>query len=295
MRGSETFEGRRALVTGASSGVGRELVRALAERGAILALAARRADRLEELATETEAAGGVRPTVLPTDLSQRGAAAALAGRAVEALGGVDLLVNDAGGGFQGLTWVAGDRDEPRELLELNCWSPLALIEALVPPMRERGSGTVVNVTSMAQISPFPALGHYCASKAALAVATETLRMELRGSGVAVIEVPLGVIDTAGSYENRTLTGAERWLDGGPKGTAAGAARAIVTGIERGRPRVVYPRWVGVGYAVPALARHFARRHARHADLEDRGLHRTGSAGDERQRAAREEWERRQAA
>jgi short-subunit dehydrogenase len=289
----ETFEDRRVLLTGASSGIGRELARELAARGAVLALASRREERLAELATEIESRGAVRPAVLPTDLARRGAAAELAERALDALGRVDVLVNDAAGGIQGLLWVAGDRDEARALMELNYWSPLALIAGLVPTMRERGWGAVVNVTSMSKVSPFPALGHYCASKAAVGVATEALRMELRGSGVRVTEVPLGVVDTAGSYENRTLTGAERWLDGGPKGTARSAARAIVAGVERGRPRVIHPRWVGIGHAVPALARHFAARHARHADLDDRAVHVAGSAGDERQRAAREEWERRQ--
>jgi short-subunit dehydrogenase len=290
-----TFEGRRVLLTGASSGIGRELAQELAARGAVLALAARREERLAELAAEVEAGGAPRPAVLPVDLARRGAAAELAERALGALGRVDVLVNDAAGGIQGLVWVVGERDEARALMELNYWSPLALIAALVPAMRERGSGAVVNVTSMSKVSPFPALGHYCASKAALGIATEALRMELRGSGVLVSEVPLGVIDTAGSYENRTLTGAERWLDGGPKGSARGAALAIVAGIERGRGRVIHPRWVGIGHALPALARRFAARHARHADLDDRRIHVGGSAGDERQRAAREEWERDRAA
>jgi hypothetical protein len=119
-------------------------------------------------------------------------------------------------------------------------------------------------------------------------------MELRGSGVRVVEVPLGVVDSPGSYENRTLAGAERWLDGGPKGDVEGAARAIATGIERGAPRVTYPRWVRVGYALPALARHFAARHARGADLEEQPVRRGGSGGAADQRAAREHWEREQA-
>jgi uncharacterized protein len=285
----------RVLLTGASSGIGRELARQLAARGARLALAARREERLRALADELEVARAPRPIVLPADLSRRGAAEDLAARAVESLGRVDVLINDAGGGFQGLQWAGGDRDEAREVLEVNYWSPLALIRALVPAMRGRGAGAVVNVTSMVQVSPFPGLGHYCASKAALALATQTLRLELRGSGVQVMEVPLGVVDTAGSHENRTLAGAEAWLDGGPKGRPEGAARAVLSGLERGSARVIYPRWVAVGYALPGLARHFGARHARGADLDDESLHRTGSAGDERQRVARDDWERRHAA
>src|SRR5207247_7538857 len=146
-------------------------------------------------------AGAARPTILPADLARRGEAEALAARALEGLGRVDVLVNDAGAGLQALQWVAGEREEARELVEVNYWSPLALTRALVPGLRQRGRGAVVNVTSMVQVSPFPGLGHYCASKAALALATQTLRLELRGSGVRVIEAPLGVVDTPASYEN----------------------------------------------------------------------------------------------
>jgi short-subunit dehydrogenase len=282
---------RRVLLTGASSGIGSELARRLARGGARLALAARRRDRLQELAAELEADGARAPVVLPADLERPGEAEALAGRALDALGRVDVLVNNAGGALHGLQWVAGDGDEARGLYEVNYWSPLALIRRLVPAMRERGAGTVVNVTSMVQVSPFPSLGHYCSSKAALALATQTLRMELRGSGVRVIEAPLGVVDSPGSYENRTLAGAERWLDGGPKGSVAGAAKAIAGAIDSGRARVIYPRWVGLGYALPGLARHFAARHARGADLGERPVQRTGSSGGAGQRAARERWER----
>src|SRR5205807_10055121 len=97
-----------------------------------------------------------------------------------------------------------------EVFEVNVWSPLALAGALVPPMRSRGSGSVVNVTSLAYVSPFPRLGQYCASKGALAVATEALRLELRGSGVSVTEIVLGPVDPASSCENRILPGVDRW-------------------------------------------------------------------------------------
>src|SRR3989440_4453288 len=87
--GGKPMDGQRVLLTGASSGIGRELARRLAADGALLALAARRRERLEELAAEIEAAGGHRPAVLPADLSRGGEARELAGRALEALGAVD--------------------------------------------------------------------------------------------------------------------------------------------------------------------------------------------------------------
>src|SRR5206468_6432100 len=144
-----------------------------------------------------------------------------------AAGEVDVLINNAGTSMQGLSWVVGDRDEARAVLETNLWSPLALIAALAPAMVRRGAGTVVNVGSMARVSPFPHLGVYAASRAALSTITEVLDMELRPRGVRVVEVALGPVDTPASRENRALAGADRWLVGRPGlGDAGAAADAI---------------------------------------------------------------------
>src|SRR5437763_6917676 len=118
--------GKRALVTGASSGIGRGLAKALAAEGVRLAVSARRADALASLADEIEGAGGARPVVLPADLSQRGQAAALAARAAEGLGQVDILVNNAGVGIGGAQHLVGADEMARELVETNYWSALAL-------------------------------------------------------------------------------------------------------------------------------------------------------------------------
>ena len=173
------LRGQRLLVTGASSGIGYAMAIAFAKEGAVLAVSARRGDRLDQLAKRIESECGGRAIALVADLSRRGEAAELARRAVEALGGVDGLVNNAGIGLAGAQWIAADRDEAREVFETNFWSPLALIQSLVPAMRQRGEGFVVNVTSMVQIAGVPHATHYAASKAALANATETLRQELR--------------------------------------------------------------------------------------------------------------------
>jgi uncharacterized protein len=258
------MEGKTVLLTGASGAIGGEVARRLGARGARLVLSGRRAERLETLADELAAEGCERPLVAQADLSRRGDAASLASQAGE----VDVLINNAGASMQGLSWVVGDSDEARAVFETNLWSPLALVAAIAPAMVRRGEGTIVNVGSMARVSPFPHLGVYAASRAALSTVTEVLDMELRPRGVRVVEVALGPVDTPSSRENRVLAGADRWLDGRPGvGDAGAAAETIVSAAERGARGVAfYPsvlRWV---HRCPGLGRRYSRRAARHAEV-----------------------------
>src|SRR6476619_6219444 len=128
------MKGKAVLLTGASGAIGSEVARRLAARGTRLVLSARRVERLEQLADELGAEGAMRPVVASADLSRPGAAAALAAQA----GDIDVLINNAGTSIQGLSWVVGDRDEARAMLETNLWSPLGLIAALAPAMVRRG-------------------------------------------------------------------------------------------------------------------------------------------------------------
>jgi uncharacterized protein len=283
------LEGKTVLITGASGAIGAEVAKRLGAGGARLAVSARREERLAALADEMAAAGAPRPVVVPADLGRRGGAAALAERVLEALGDVDVLVNNAGASMQGLSWVGGDCDAAREVLETNLWSPLALIAGLAPPMVERGHGAIVNVGSMAQVSPFPHLGHYAASRAALALATQVLRMELAPRGVRVVEVALGPVDTPASRENRVLAGADRWLEGRPGlGSVPSAAGAIVAAAGGEAEGVVfYPRVLRWPHRLPGLGRRYARRAAEHADVRDETVRFGGSTGDPELRALRE--------
>ncbi|MQA80591.1 MAG: SDR family NAD(P)-dependent oxidoreductase [Streptosporangiales bacterium] len=195
MDGEFELKGRRVLVTGASSGIGRDLAKALAAQGMRVAVVARRADRLEQLADEVERESAERPLVLVADLSERGGAAGIAADVREAWGGVDVLVNNAGSSVGGTTWAVGDGEVARRAFEVDFWAPLALIGAFVPDLRRRGEGAVVNVTSLRQAFSWPMFGHSSAAKAALAISTETLRLELMSYGVHVVEVVPGPIDT----------------------------------------------------------------------------------------------------
>jgi hypothetical protein len=211
-----------------------------------------------------------------------------------------VLINNAGGGVGGRIAAVGDRNEAREAFEINYWSPLALIRALAPGMAQRRHGAVINVTSMAQVSTWPGFGLYAATKAALAVATETLAMELVDSGVHVMEVVPGPVDTAVQGETRLAPGIERMLNRTPLGDSAVLASMIVRALERGKTRVIYPRRARLGYLLPTLVRwdtrRLATRTAREIDPAAREalgslVVRTGSMGDEIAREARKAWER----
>lgn len=201
-----SLKDKGVLLTGASSGIGYSLALALGAAGTRQVLVARRKERLEALADRIAATGGYRPLVVAADLSVRGEAARAAKEALSALDRIDVLVNNAGGAVGGSIWAVADADEARADFEVDFWSPLALIGAVVPEMRRRGDGTVVNVTSIRQVFAWPSFGHNTAAKAALALATETLRLELMRFGVYVVEVVPGPISTPSQGPTALLPG-----------------------------------------------------------------------------------------
>lgn len=238
------LDGKRALVTGASSGIGRAIAHALAKKGVQLAIAARRTSELESLAEEIASDGEAaakRPIVLTADLSKPGEAARLAETARAALGEIELLVSNAGVNITGRQEDLGDADEARAMFETNYWSPLALTRALLPSMRAKNQGAIVNVTSLASLTPLPKDGHYASTKAALSLATEALRMELASTAIQVLNVLPGPVATA-MFEAPRVLGPEfgKMMDRSPRGTPDGLARRIVSALERRRARVVYP-------------------------------------------------------
>jgi uncharacterized protein len=236
---------RRALVTGASSGIGRALALELGARGARLAILARRERRLERLADAVETMGGSRPLIVVADLSRRGAAALAAADVEAEFGGVDVLVNNAGGAVGGSVWAVADGDAARADFEVDVWSPLALIGAFVPGMRNRGHGAVVNVTSLRQVLTWPSFGQNSGAQAALAQITETLRLELVADGVHVVEVIPGPVETAMQGPTRLLPGiTEAFHDRLGVARPEEVASATVAAIETGAERVFAPEASG---------------------------------------------------
>lgn len=185
--------GCRALVTGASSGIGAGLARALAAGGATVGLAARRLDRLDVVLEECRA-HAPRSRRWSVDLADPRAVDELATTAVEELGGIDLLVNCAGmPKRRRVTQLdAGTVDH---VMQVNFLAAARLTLALLPQMIERGEGRIVNVSSVAATLSSPGESAYGASKAALAVFSEAMAVDLWDTGIKVMVVYPGVVDT----------------------------------------------------------------------------------------------------
>ncbi len=196
-----SLEGRRALVTGASRGIGAGIAAALDEAGARVALLARDRSALERVA------GGLRhdPVVIPADLADPDGPAAAAGAALDALGGVDILVNNAGVAAR-LPTVDLDAALIDRLHAVNVRAPLLLIAALLPSMLEVGAGSIVNFSSVSGVVGTPRRAAYAATKGAVDAFTRSLAMELGPSGIRVNSVAPGVVDTDLWARNKAIPG-----------------------------------------------------------------------------------------
>ena len=232
-------------ITGASSGIGEAIAREYARRGASLTLVARRRDRLEAIAAELP----VHTRVVEQDLANVERVVGPLAEAEAELGPIDILVNNAGVQIIGATattpWERGEA-----LLRVNTLAPLRLTLHVLPGMLARGTGTIVNVASMAAIAPPPGMFFYSAAKAALAAASEGLSGELRGTGVHVVTVYPGAVRSAMDAAAREALAESRIARMmSPTGDPQVLARLVADAVESKRARVIYPR----GYA---LARHF---------------------------------------
>jgi short-subunit dehydrogenase len=227
-----------ALVTGASSGIGADLARELAARGHGVVLVARRADRLEALATELREVHGVRAEALACDLIDPEALAALPGR-IEALGlEVSILINNAGYGSAG-QFADLDVASETDMVRLNCETVVALSGAYVPKLIARaGGGAILVVASSAGMQPIPGQATYAASKAFALSFAEALHTELSDRGVAVSALCPGPVDT----EFAARAGLADAFDSVPafaRVSSADCAQAAIDGLARNR-RVVVP-------------------------------------------------------
>ncbi len=221
---------REALLTGASSGLGRAIAVELGRRGALVHLIARREDELARTREEIRTAGGD-AAVHPGDVTD-GPWLDRVVAEVSARPGLDLVVAGAGVAESG----AGEDTRigrTHTVLEVNLVAAARTLEIALPAMRDRGSGTLAALSSLAGLRGLPTAAAYCASKAGLSTWLESLRGELHGTGLRVCDVRPGFVRTALTARNRFpmpfLLEPED------------AARRTVDGLERGRAIIEYPR------------------------------------------------------
>jgi len=183
-----------ALVTGASAGIGAAFARELAARGHALVLVARRADRLEALATELRARHGVAVECIACDLADPHTPQFLLDQTTRRGISVDMLINNAGYGVTG-SLVSREWRTHEHFIEVMISAPTALCHRFIPAMRERGYGRIVNVASIAGKEGNPMAGAYSASKAAVIAMTKAIGKDLARTGVIVNCVAPAVIET----------------------------------------------------------------------------------------------------
>lgn len=184
---------RRALITGASSGIGRATALAFANAGIHVALVSRSVDQLKQVASEAQKAG-VEAKVYPLDLAKVDQVHEQIDSIVAAFGPLDILVNNAG--------MAYTRDlintplaDWQRVIDLNLTSVFQCIKGVLPGMRDRGNGLIINVVSVAGQQVFPNWGAYCVSKFGLMALSKTLAMEERANGIRVTAICPGSVNT----------------------------------------------------------------------------------------------------
>jgi len=223
----------KVLITGGSSGIGAATARAFAERGALVAVAGRSATSLRRIAAQTGCA------VITGDLRDRAVPARTIDEAVGALGGLDIVVSNAGIGWSGRFVSMGESDID-SLLDVNLRAAAYIARAAIPHLLQR-PGRLVFVGSVAGLLGAPDETWYSVTKAGLSCLAEMLRAELRTSGIGVSLVSPGVVDTA-FFERRQVPYARRH----PKLISAPAvARTIVDVVDRGRDEAVVPAWLSL--------------------------------------------------
>jgi NADP-dependent 3-hydroxy acid dehydrogenase YdfG len=184
----------RAIITGASSGIGKATALAFADTGIAVALVSRSVDKLTSLAQTIRHRGG-EAQIYPLDLSQLDRVKDQIAAIASEFGPIDILVNSAGMGY---TQTLDDTplSDWQRVIDLNLTSVVQTVLGVLPGMRDRAQGTIINLTSIAAQSPFPEWGAYCVSKAGLAMFSKVLAAEEKSHGIRVVNIAPGAVNTA---------------------------------------------------------------------------------------------------
>jgi short-subunit dehydrogenase len=250
-----SYRGLNAVVTGASSGIGRLLALRFAREGAHVALVARRAAELESLAAQIRTGGGT-AVVLPCDVADRAQVDAATASALEQLGSIDILVNNAGYGHH-RPFLQWDLDDMERLMRVNFLGTLYWTKALLPHMVERGRGWLVFMASVAGKIGVPDESAYAASKFATVGLAEALSVEVEDSGIHVLTVCPGTIRTP-FFDQEAL---ERMPPVAKRGMVEPEPLidAILQALAAGKRELTFPRQLAVAYVTKALAPGLMRR------------------------------------
>ena len=229
------LEGQNVLVTGGSRGLGRALALAAARAGARVVLVAREREPLARVADDIRAAGGEAHAIV-ADVGERDAVAAIAGQAAAAVGAIDVLINNAStlGPVPLRLLLDTDCEDVERALAVNVVGPFRLTKAVAGPMLLRGRGTIVNITSDAATEAYEKWGAYGASKAALEQLGRIWAAELAGTGVRVLNVDPGEMDTRMHAD--AVPDADRSLLADPARVAARIVALLQVGDGDGQPR-----------------------------------------------------------
>ena len=230
------MSGKRVLVTGASSGIGAGLAEEFARRGAVVAICARRKDRLSET-LERCRSNSPDSRMWVCNLADLDAVDELAANVLKDLGGIDILVNNAGiPKRRHVTKL--DPETVDQVMTINYLSPVRLTLALLPGMLERSHGRIVNVSSVAAVLSSPGEAAYDASKAALSAFSEAMAIDLWYTGVKVLVVYPGVVDT----ELFTLPDNDPLVPGVESIPVSELTAAVMAALDQGLPQVFVPSW-----------------------------------------------------
>lgn len=235
------WTGKVALITGASSGIGASCGKLLGQRGAKVALTALPSEHFNDEESDSR-------LIVTGDITSEGTRIAVVKRTIELFGQIDVLINNAGVGQYGFPTEV-DTEISKRMFDVNVFSALALTQLVVPHMLARRSGTIVNMGSVGGKVSLPWAVMYCATKWALHCVDDSLHRELARTGIRVMKVCPGIVDT--KFRDHVLAGAApRRVEGIRRVVSPDeVATALIRGVERGKRTVFVPR---IGFLFTSL-------------------------------------------